>query len=216
MPIPRDATTSRRRASTDMKILGISAHYHDSAAALVVDGVPVCAVQEERLSRRKNDAAFPLERHRMVPGSRRARAGRSRRRRLLRAQHAEVRSDPDLRAAGVPALVAVVSARDQELARRKGLGARHHLVAPRRATRRRSCSPGTTHRTRRPRSSPRRRGARRSSPPTASASGRRSRSATASAAPDGAHRHHAAARDPVSRTRSACCIRRSPRISASR
>ena len=42
-----------------MKILGISAHYHDSAAALVVDGVPVCAVQEERLSRRKNDAAFP-------------------------------------------------------------------------------------------------------------------------------------------------------------
>jgi carbamoyltransferase len=43
-----------------VKILGISAHYHDSAAALVVDGVPVCAVQEERLSRRKNDAAFPL------------------------------------------------------------------------------------------------------------------------------------------------------------
>jgi carbamoyltransferase len=43
-----------------MKILGISAHYHDSAAALIVDGVPVCAVQEERLSRRKNDAGFPL------------------------------------------------------------------------------------------------------------------------------------------------------------
>ncbi len=43
-----------------MRILGISAHYHDSAAALVVDGMPICAVQEERLSRRKNDAAFPL------------------------------------------------------------------------------------------------------------------------------------------------------------
>jgi carbamoyltransferase len=43
-----------------MKILGISAHYHDSAAALVIDGVPACAVQEERLSRRKNDAAFPI------------------------------------------------------------------------------------------------------------------------------------------------------------
>jgi len=43
-----------------MKILGISAHYHDSAAALVVDGVPVAAVQEERLSRHKNDAGFPL------------------------------------------------------------------------------------------------------------------------------------------------------------
>jgi carbamoyltransferase len=43
-----------------VKILGLSAHYHDSAAALVVDGLPVCAVQEERLSRKKNDAAFPL------------------------------------------------------------------------------------------------------------------------------------------------------------
>ncbi|HET9599790.1 MAG TPA: carbamoyltransferase N-terminal domain-containing protein [Anaeromyxobacteraceae bacterium] len=43
-----------------MKILGISAHYHDSAAALVVDGAPVCAIQEERLSRRKNDASFPM------------------------------------------------------------------------------------------------------------------------------------------------------------
>ena len=43
-----------------MRILGISAHYHDSAAALVVDGLPVCAVQEERLSRHKNDSSFPL------------------------------------------------------------------------------------------------------------------------------------------------------------
>jgi carbamoyltransferase len=43
-----------------MKILGLSAHYHDSAAALVIDGVPVAAVQEERLSRRKNDPTFPL------------------------------------------------------------------------------------------------------------------------------------------------------------
>jgi carbamoyltransferase len=43
-----------------MRILGVSAHYHDSAAALLVDGVPVCAIQEERLSRQKNDAAFPM------------------------------------------------------------------------------------------------------------------------------------------------------------
>jgi carbamoyltransferase len=43
-----------------MKILGVSAHYHDAAAALVIDGMPVAAVQEERLSRRKNDAAFPM------------------------------------------------------------------------------------------------------------------------------------------------------------
>jgi len=42
------------------RVLGISAHYHDAAAALVVDGEPVCAVQEERLSRRKNDPSFPL------------------------------------------------------------------------------------------------------------------------------------------------------------
>ncbi|HEY6211984.1 MAG TPA: carbamoyltransferase N-terminal domain-containing protein, partial [Vicinamibacterales bacterium] len=44
-----------------MNILGISAHYHDSAAALLVDCVPVAAVQEERLSRRKNDAGFPAD-----------------------------------------------------------------------------------------------------------------------------------------------------------
>src|SRR5205807_4764360 len=43
-----------------MKILGVSAHYHDAAAALVIDGMPVAAVQEERLSRRKSDAAFPM------------------------------------------------------------------------------------------------------------------------------------------------------------
>ncbi|WP_313801566.1 carbamoyltransferase [Sphingobium sp.] len=43
-----------------MKILGISAFYHDAAAALLIDGLPVAAVQEERLSRRKNDAAFPM------------------------------------------------------------------------------------------------------------------------------------------------------------
>jgi len=43
-----------------MKILGISGHYHDSAAALVIDGIPVAAIQEERLSRHKNDAGFPL------------------------------------------------------------------------------------------------------------------------------------------------------------
>src|SRR5881409_2623285 len=59
MRFPTCATT-RFAVSTDMKILGISAHYHDSAAALVIDGVPIAAVQEERLSRRKNDAAFPL------------------------------------------------------------------------------------------------------------------------------------------------------------
>jgi carbamoyltransferase len=40
-------------------ILGISAYYHDSAAALVKDGVIVAAVQEERFTRKKHDASFP-------------------------------------------------------------------------------------------------------------------------------------------------------------
>jgi carbamoyltransferase len=40
-------------------ILGISAFYHDSAAALVVDGEIVAAAQEERFTRKKHDAAFP-------------------------------------------------------------------------------------------------------------------------------------------------------------
>ncbi|MCB0646429.1 MAG: hypothetical protein KDC49_07180 [Saprospiraceae bacterium] len=42
-----------------MKILGISAFYHDSAAALLADGQLVAAFQEERFSRIKNDNAFP-------------------------------------------------------------------------------------------------------------------------------------------------------------
>jgi len=40
-------------------ILGISAYYHDSAAALVIDGKIVAAAQEERFSRKKHDARFP-------------------------------------------------------------------------------------------------------------------------------------------------------------
>lgn len=42
-----------------MKILGISALYHDSAAALLVDGVIVAAAQEERFTRKKHDPGFP-------------------------------------------------------------------------------------------------------------------------------------------------------------
>jgi len=42
-----------------MRILGISAFYHDSAAALIEDGEPVAAAQEERFSRKKHDAGFP-------------------------------------------------------------------------------------------------------------------------------------------------------------
>ncbi len=42
-----------------MRILGISAFYHDSAAALVCDGRIVAAAQEERFSRKKHDSSFP-------------------------------------------------------------------------------------------------------------------------------------------------------------
>jgi carbamoyltransferase len=42
-----------------VRILGISAFYHDSAAALVVDGRVVAAAQEERFTRKKHDPSFP-------------------------------------------------------------------------------------------------------------------------------------------------------------
>lgn len=42
-----------------MKVLGISAFYHDSAAALLIDGEIVAAAQEERFTREKHDANYP-------------------------------------------------------------------------------------------------------------------------------------------------------------
>ena len=47
-----------------MRVLGISAFYHDSAAALVEDGGIVAAAQEERFTRKKHDAGFPATRDR--------------------------------------------------------------------------------------------------------------------------------------------------------
>lgn len=41
-------------------LLGISAYYHDSAAALIQDGEILCAAQEERFTRKKNDSSFPM------------------------------------------------------------------------------------------------------------------------------------------------------------
>ncbi len=51
-----------------MRILGISAFYHDSAAALVEDGRIVAAAQEERFTRKKHDSGYPTARHRLLPG----------------------------------------------------------------------------------------------------------------------------------------------------
>src|SRR5215472_14190975 len=42
-------------------ILGISAYYHDAAAALIRDGQILAAAQEERFSRKKNDPDFPIQ-----------------------------------------------------------------------------------------------------------------------------------------------------------
>ena len=44
-----------------MRVLGLSAYYHDSAAALIQDGVIVAAAQEERFTRKKHDARFPAQ-----------------------------------------------------------------------------------------------------------------------------------------------------------
>src|SRR5579864_8942416 len=42
-------------------VLGISAYYHDAAAALVRDGEIIAAAQEERFTRKKNDPDFPAQ-----------------------------------------------------------------------------------------------------------------------------------------------------------
>jgi carbamoyltransferase len=47
-------------------ILGISAYYHDSAAAILVDGQIIAAAQEERFSRKKHDSSFPIHACRYV------------------------------------------------------------------------------------------------------------------------------------------------------
>lgn len=50
-----------KRGGQPTAVLGISALYHDAAAALVVDGDVVAAAQQERFSRVKHDAAFPVD-----------------------------------------------------------------------------------------------------------------------------------------------------------
>ena len=50
-----------------VNVLGISAFYHDSAAALVQDGELVAAAQEERFTRGKHDDGLPAERHPLLP-----------------------------------------------------------------------------------------------------------------------------------------------------
>ena len=48
------------------KLIGISAFYHDSAAALIIDGEIIAAAQEERFTRKKHDSSFPINAIRFV------------------------------------------------------------------------------------------------------------------------------------------------------
>ena len=50
-----------------MRVLGISAFYHDSAAALIEDDRIVAAAQEERFTRKKFDANYPRHADRLLP-----------------------------------------------------------------------------------------------------------------------------------------------------
>ena len=52
--------TSNKRMEKGMKVLGISCFYHDSAVVAVEDGQILFAIHEERLSRHKHDARFPI------------------------------------------------------------------------------------------------------------------------------------------------------------
>ena len=64
-----------------VRILGISAFYHDAAAALVEDGRIIAAAQEERFTRVKGDASFP---HYAIGWCLRSRGNWNRRRRSCR------------------------------------------------------------------------------------------------------------------------------------
>ena len=75
-----------------MRILGISAFYHDSAAALIEDGRIVAAAQEERFTRKKFDSRYPANAIAYCLAEAGIRLGRYRPRRLLRQALSEIRS----------------------------------------------------------------------------------------------------------------------------
>lgn len=52
--------SEREEKKKSVRILGISVFYHDSAAALVVDGRIAAAAQEERFTRKKHSHSFPM------------------------------------------------------------------------------------------------------------------------------------------------------------
>ena len=74
-----------------MRLLGISAFYHDSAAALIEDGRIVAAAQEERFTRRSTMRAFQ-PRHTLLSGGGQSRPRSGRPRRLLREAADQIRT----------------------------------------------------------------------------------------------------------------------------
>ena len=198
-------------------ILGISAYYHDSAAALLRDGDIVAAAQEERFTRKKHDPRFPEHAIRYCLAEGGIGARRPRPDRLLRQAAREVRAPArdlsQLRAERVPVLrggdagVAEGEALPQDHAARRR-SPRSATARP--ASCRNCCSPSITSRTRPPRFSSAPSSTRPCCASTGWASGPR--------LPPGAARATSSSRSgrSTSRIRSACCIRRSPISPASR
>ena len=56
----QSSSNSQPKSNRGIWILGISGYYHDSAACIIKDGHIIAAAQEERFSRKKHDARFPI------------------------------------------------------------------------------------------------------------------------------------------------------------
>jgi len=170
-----------------MKILGLSAYYHDSAAALIDDGRIVAAAQEERFTRKKHDAGFPTNAIAYCLGEAAARLGDIDRIVFYDKPLLKFERLLETYLANVPR------------------GFRSFLMSmPVWGDSRRCSSPSTTNRMRHPRSSRARSSAQACCASTASANGRPRRCGWArsiGSIPDGRSTF------PI---RSACCTRRSP------
>jgi carbamoyltransferase len=106
-------------------VLGVSCYFHDAAAALVADGAIVCAAEEERFTRKKHDASFPI---RAIEFCRRAAAQTGR-----RLDYVAFYEDPRLKfrrvlataaTMGKPAADAFAYSMREWLTERRGIGRR--------------------------------------------------------------------------------------------
>ena len=145
-----------------MRILGISAFYHDSAAALLVDGKIVAAAQEERFTRKKHDPGFPACRGSLLPVGRQHIGGRARSCGVLRKAVSQIRTPARDLSRLCAAGLSIVPKGDPGLAEGEAVPeSRVARPSPARSTtasigRRSCCLPTTTRVTRLQRSLPRR------------------------------------------------------------